>query len=156
MAISQRIEELGLHLPEPARPVAAYVPAVVHGGLCFTSGQLPFDQGRLLAEGMVGREVSLETAYAAARQAALNAVSAAALAVGGLDRLTGVVKVVGLVQSAPDFHQQPQVLNGASELLQAVFGEAGRHARTAVGVSALPLNAAVEVECIFSWDAHGH
>jgi enamine deaminase RidA (YjgF/YER057c/UK114 family) len=114
-----------------------------------TSGQLPFDQGQLIATGSVGQEVSVEVAYQAARQAALNALSVAAHAVGGLDRLARVVKVVGYIQSAPGFFGQPQVLNGASELLEAIFGDHGRHARSAVGCSALPLNAAVEVECIF-------
>ncbi|AEJ39743.1 endoribonuclease l-psp [Sulfobacillus acidophilus TPY] len=149
MSITVRLQELGITLPPPPKAVAAYVPAVVSGRLCFTSGQLPFADGRLLAEGRVGGEVTPEDAYQAARQAALNALSVAAQAAGGVDRLKRVVKVVGFVQSTDDFHGQPQVINGASELFESVFGEAGRHARSAVGTNALPLNAAVEVECIF-------
>jgi len=149
MSITVRLQALGITLPPPPKAVAAYVPAVVSGRLCFTSGQLPFADGRLLAEGRVGGEVTPEDAYQAARQAALNALSVAAEAAGGVDRLKRVVKVVGFVQSTDDFHGQPQVINGASELFESVFGEAGRHARSAVGTNALPLNAAVEVECIF-------
>ena len=151
--VSARLDALGITLPVAPAPVAVYVPARVVGDQCWTSGQLPSVEGRLVATGAVGAAVSVEDAAAAARECALNALAAAAAAVGGVDRLTGVLKVVGFVQSPPDFHAQPAVINGASELLQSVFGETGRHSRSAVGVSALPLDAPVEVEVIFSWRA---
>ncbi|MCY0907273.1 MAG: RidA family protein [Sulfobacillus thermosulfidooxidans] len=147
--LSERLAALGLVLPEPPKAVAAYVPAVVAGTFCFTSGQLPLHAGQLVAQGIVGQEVTVEQAQKAARQCALNAISVAAQAAGGLDRLAGVVKVVGFVQSATDFHDQPQVINGASWLFEEIFEAQGRHARSAVGTNALPLNASVEVECIF-------
>lgn len=145
----ERLNALGIVLPEPPAPQAVYVPARISGTFCFTAGQLPLSNGRLLASGKVGDAVTLESAQVAARQAALNAISVAAAASGGINRIVRVVKVVGFVQSAPGFFDQPKVVNGASELLESVFGEAGRHARSAVGVFSLPLNAAVEVECIF-------
>ncbi|PSR31764.1 MAG: hypothetical protein C7B43_00635 [Sulfobacillus benefaciens] len=147
--LSQRLKDLGIVLPPAPQALAAYVPAVVSGKWCWTSGQLPFRDGKLVAEGIVGMTVTMEQAQEAARQAALNAISVAAAAVGDLDRLEGVVKVVGYVQSSEKFHDQPQVINGASLILQEIFQEHGRHARSAVGTNALPLNAAVEVECIF-------
>ncbi|CAB1128710.1 YjgF_endoribonc domain-containing protein [Candidatus Hydrogenisulfobacillus filiaventi] len=150
---SARLQRMGLSLPAVPAPVAAYVPAVVAGNWCYTSGQLPFADGRLTAVGRVGAEVPLAEAYRAARQAALNALAAAAAAAGGLDRLVRVIKVTGFVQAAPGFTAEAQVVNGASELLGEVFGEAGRHARSAVGVLALPLNAAVEIECLFQVQA---
>lgn len=149
MGIEARLTELQLTLPPAPKAVAAYVPAVVIGNLCFTSGQLPFKEGSLVAEGRVGGGVDPELAYQAARQSALNAISVAADAAGGVERLKRVIKVVGFVQSAENFHGQPQVINGASEILESIFGENGRHARSAVGTNALPLDAAVEVECIF-------
>lgn len=149
MSISDRLNAMGIALPTPPTALAAYVPAVLSGAWCFTAGQLPLADGQLLATGRVGSEVDVDTAFRAARQCALNAISVAAALVGGVDRLVRVVKVVGFVQSADDFHGQPGVINGASELLQSVFGEFGRHARSAVGTNALPLNAAVEVEVIF-------
>ncbi|MCL6561619.1 MAG: RidA family protein [Firmicutes bacterium] len=148
-SVEERLQRLGIRLPEPPRAVGLYRPARVEGKWCYTSGQLPFVDGRLLYPGKVGREVSVAQAKEAARQAALGALSAAAQAAGGLDRLAAVVKVVGYVQSVEDFFEQPEVLNGASQLLGELFGEAGVHARSAVGVAALPLNAPVEVECIF-------
>lgn len=148
-ALSERLEELGIELPAPAAAVAAYVPALLDGDRVWTSGQLPFDHGQLRVKGAVGATVTIEEAYQEARQAALNAVAAAAARVGGVDRLAGVIKVVGFVQCGPDFHDQPRVINGASELLEQLFGEAGRHARSAVGAVALPLDAPVEVEVIF-------
>lgn len=148
-SISQRLEVLGITLPEPPKPVASYVPAVVSGGYCYTSGQLPFREGKLLAAGRVGDRVSVTEAQEAARQCCLNAIAVAAQAVGGVDRLGRVIKVVGFVQSSEDFHQQPQVINGASNLLQEIFGDQGLHARSAVGTNALPLDASVEVEMIF-------
>jgi enamine deaminase RidA (YjgF/YER057c/UK114 family) len=142
-----RLAELGLELPSVAKPVAAYVPAVRSGGLVFTSGQLPTVAGSLLATGLVGADVTPEQAHDLARTCALNAL-AAVDALVGLEAVTRVVKVVGFVASAPGFTGQPGVVNGASELLGAVFGEAGQHARSAVGVAVLPLDAPVEVELV--------
>lgn len=147
-SVSDRLVDLGLTLPGVAAPVAAYVPAVVSGDLVFTSGQLPFVAGTLEQTGKVGASVSPEDAQALARIAALNALAAAQSVIGSLDRVTSVVKVVGFVASAPDFTGQPAVINGASELLGQVFGEAGAHARSAVGVAVLPLDSPVEVELI--------
>jgi len=142
-----RLAELGLALPPVAAPVAAYVPAVRTGDLVWTSGQLPFVDGALPTTGRVGAEVSPETAAELARTCALNALAAVNELVG-LDAVRRVVKVVGFVASAPGFSGQPAVVNGASELLGAVFGPAGQHARSAVGVAALPLGAPVEVELV--------
>ncbi|WP_292830946.1 RidA family protein [Microbacterium sp.] len=153
-SISARLAELGIDLPPVVPPVAAYIPATVHGDLVYTSGQLPMIAGELPATGKVGDGHGLVPAPDAqvyARQSALNAIAAAAAAVGGVDRLTGVVKVVGFVASVPEFTGQPGVINGASELLGQVFGDAGRHARSAVGVPVLPLDSPVEVEVIFSF-----
>ena len=147
MSAYARLAELGLELPAVVPPVAAYVPAVQSGDLVFTSGQLPMTGGQLGAVGKVGALVSPEQAKELARVCALNAL-AAVDALVGLDRVQQVVKVVGFVASAPDFTGQPAVANGASELLGAVFGDAGAHARSAVGVAALPLDAPVEVELI--------
>jgi enamine deaminase RidA (YjgF/YER057c/UK114 family) len=144
----ERLAELGLSLPEVVKPLAAYVPAVRSGSLVFTSGQLPMVNGVLPQAGKVGAEVEPEAAYAMARQCALNALAAVKAEIGDLSLVVRVVKVVGFVASAPSFAGQPQVVNGASELLLAVFGEAGRHARSAVGVAALPLDAPVEVEIV--------
>jgi enamine deaminase RidA (YjgF/YER057c/UK114 family) len=150
-AIAARLAELGLELPEVAKPVAAYIPAVVTGNLVFVSGQLPFSGGALPATGKVGTDVSAEDAKTYARQCVLNGLAAAHSAIGSLDRITRVVKVVGFVASEPSFTGQPGVINGASELLGEIFGEPGRHARSAVGVAALPLDAPVEVEFIFEF-----
>ena len=143
-----RLAALGLTLPPVVSPVAAYVPAVVAGGFVYTSGQLPMVDGKLPAVGKVGAEVSGPDAAGMARTCALNALAAAAAAAGGLAAIRRIVKVTGFVASAPGFSGQPQVVNGASELLIEVFGEDGRHARSAVGVAELPLNAPVEVELI--------
>ncbi len=145
---AERLAELGLTLPPVVAPVAAYVPAVRTGGFVYTSGQLPMVDGKLAAVGKVGAEVSGTDAADMARTCALNALAAAASAAGGLDAIARIVKVTGFVASAPGFSGQPQVVNGASELLIEVFGEDGRHARSAVGVAELPLNAPVEVELI--------
>lgn len=142
-----RLAELGIELPAVAAPVAAYVPAIVDGGLVHTSGQLPFVDGALPAVGHVGAEVDPAEAYALARTATLNAL-AAVDAAAGLDRISRVVRVTGFVASAPGFHAQPGVVNGASELLGEIFGEAGAHARSAVGVAELPLNSPVEIELV--------
>ena len=146
--IEQRLIELGFPLPEVAKPVAAYVPAVVSGNLCFTSGQLPFVNGAMSATGKVGRDLTPEVAKDLARLCALNALAALKLAIGDLDRVTRIVKVVGFVSVVPEFTAIPGVMNGASEFLGEVFGEVGVHARSAVGVPALPLDSAVEVELI--------
>ena len=148
MSATARLAELGLTLPAVAAPVAAYVPAVRTGNLVWTSGQLPFVDGALPATGKVGAEVEAGRAQELARTCALNALAAIAAEIGDLDRVQRVVKVVGFVASAPSFFGQPGVVNGASELLASVFGDAGRHARSAVGVAALPLDAPVEVEVV--------
>jgi enamine deaminase RidA (YjgF/YER057c/UK114 family) len=145
---SERLAKLGVALPEVSSPLAAYVPAVRTGDLVFTSGQLPTTGGNLVAAGKVGAEVTVETAAACARVAALNGLAAAAAVAGGLDGIVRVIKVVVYVAGAADFVGQPQVGNGASDLLGAVFGDAGQHARSAVGVAALPLDAPVEVELV--------
>lgn len=149
MSTSQKLAELGIELPAVATPLGAYRPAVLDGELVLTSGQLPMVDGKLVATGIVGNECSPEDAAAAARVCALNALAAAAEAAGGVDKLVRVVKVTGFVASAATFNGQPVVLNGASEFFGEVFGEAGLHARSAVGVAALPANAPVEVEVIF-------
>ena len=147
MSASQRLAELGLTLPTVVKPLAAYVPAVRTGNLVYTAGQLPLTAGELAQTGKVGAEVTPVAAKAAARVCALNAL-AAIDALVGIDTVTRVVKVVGFVASAPGFNGQPGVVNGASEFLGEVFGDAGAHARSAVGVSELPLDAPVEVELI--------
>jgi enamine deaminase RidA (YjgF/YER057c/UK114 family) len=143
-----RLAELGLALPAVVPPAGAYVPAVQSGSLVFTSGQLPMVDGALPATGKVGADVAPDVAYELARQCAVNAL-AAVEALVGLGAVVRVVKVLGFVASSPDFAGQPGVVNGASELLGEVFGEAGRHARSAVGVAVLPLDAPVEVEVVF-------
>jgi enamine deaminase RidA (YjgF/YER057c/UK114 family) len=142
----ERLRQLGLELPEPARPVANYVPAVRAGKLVFVSGQLCLVKGEVTYRGKVGAELTVEQGYEAARLATLNALAVLRAELGDLDRVRRVVRVFGAVNSAPGFNRQPQVVNGASDLLVEVFGEAGRHARTAVGVSELPMDSAVEVE----------
>jgi enamine deaminase RidA (YjgF/YER057c/UK114 family) len=150
-SVEDRVAELGLALPAASKPVAAYIPAVVTGNLVFTSGQLPMVEGALTATGKVGAEVDADAAKAMAAQCVLNGLAAARSAIGSLDRITRVVKVVGFVASTPDFTGQPGVINGASELLAEIFGEAGTHARSAVGVAALPLDAPVEIEFLFEF-----
>jgi len=149
---SERLQALNLSLPTVAKPVGAYLPALRHGDLLFLSGQIPLRDGQVAWTGRVGGPGgrSLEDAQAAARQCALNAVAAAAEAAGGVDRLSRVVKVVVYVASNPGFTDQHKVANGASELLAELFGEAGRHARAAVGVAELPLNACVEIDVTFA------
>jgi enamine deaminase RidA (YjgF/YER057c/UK114 family) len=146
--IEDRLGELGLTLPEVTPPLAAYVPALRVGDLVWTSGQLPMVDGSLVATGKVGAEVDPEDAAGLARICALNALAAVKAEVGDLDEVTRVIKVVGYVASAPTFTGQPAVINGASQLLGEVFGDAGRHARSAVGVAVLPLDAPVEVELV--------
>ena len=144
--VESKLAELGLTLPEVVPPLASYVPAVASGEYVFTSGQLPMVNGKLGLTGKVGAEVTAEEAKAQARICALNALAAVKSVIGDLDRIEQVVKVVGFVASASDFAGQPGVVNGASELLGEVLGEAGVHARSAVGVAVLPLDAPVEVE----------
>ncbi|MGW2253506.1 RidA family protein [Kitasatospora sp. NPDC001660] len=144
--VESKLADLGLSLPPVAAPVAAYVPALRAGEFVFTSGQLPVVDGKLPSTGKVGAEVSPEEAKELARTCALNALAAIKSVIGDLDLIERVVKVVGFVASAPDFTGQPAVINGASELLGKVLGEAGVHARSAVGVAVLPLDAPVEVE----------
>ncbi len=151
--IDARLRELGIDIPEVATPVANYVPARTTGNLLYTAGQLPFVDGALVATGKVGAEVSVNQAVELARIATLNALAAAQSVLGSLDRITQVVKVNGFVASSPDFIQQPTVLNGASELLGEIFGEIGIHARAAVGVAVLPLDAPVELELIVEFSS---
>ncbi|MGK5631147.1 RidA family protein [Streptomyces sp. URMC 123] len=145
-AVEARLAELGLTLPEVVPPLASYAPAVRSGSYVYTAGQLPMVAGALPLTGKVGAEVSPEQAKELARTCALNALAAVKSVVGDLDRVARIVKVVGFVASAPDFTGQPGVINGASELLGEVFGDKGVHARSAVGVTVLPLDAPVEVE----------
>lgn len=147
MSVAARLAELGIELPEVVKPLASYVPAVRSGNLVYTAGQLPMQAGKLAGTGKVGTEVSPEEANALARVCALNALAAVDSLVG-IDAVTQVVKVVGFVACAPGFNGQPGVVNGASDLLAEVFGDRGAHARSAVGVSELPLNAPVEVELV--------
>jgi enamine deaminase RidA (YjgF/YER057c/UK114 family) len=146
--IEQKIIELGFSLPETAKPLAAYIPAVQSGNLVFTSGQLPMIEGSLAETGKVGGSVSPERAKELATVCALNALAAVKTVIGDLDKIKRIVKVVGFVSSTPEFSGQPGVVNGASEFLGAVFGDKGIHARSAVGVAVLPLDAPVEIELI--------
>ena len=143
---SKNLQGLGLRLPESAAPIGSYIPANRSGNLIFTSGQLPFREGKLTCTGKVPTDISVEQAAAAAEQAMLNALAAATKIAGGIDKITRVVRVCVYVNSAPTFIEQPKVANGASDLLGGIFGDAGRHVRSAVGVAELPLNAAVELE----------
>jgi enamine deaminase RidA (YjgF/YER057c/UK114 family) len=149
--LEERLAELGIVVPATSKPVAAYIPAVVSGNLVFTSGQLPMIDGVLPGMGKVGAEVEPDAAKAMARTCVLNGLAAARSAIGSLDRITRVVKVVGFVASDPSFTGQPGVINGASELLAEIFGDAGQHARSAVGVAVLPLDAPVEIEFVFEF-----
>jgi enamine deaminase RidA (YjgF/YER057c/UK114 family) len=144
----ERLADLGLSIPDVAKPVAAYVPAMRTGNYVYTSGQLPMRSGELITTGKVGAGVSPEEAFACAQQCALNGLAAVRSLVGDLSAVARVVKVVAFVASAPDFTGQAGVANGASELIGQAFGDAGRHARSAVGVAVLPLDAPVEVELI--------
>jgi enamine deaminase RidA (YjgF/YER057c/UK114 family) len=156
MSVSDTLARLGIDLPQVATPAGAYIPAKVHGDLVYTAGQIPFVSGVLPATGKVGDGhglVPATDAYDYAKLCALNAIAAAAHAVGGVDRLTGVLKVTGFVASVPGFTGQPGVINGASDLLGEVFGDTGRHARSAVGVAVLPLDSPVEVEVVFTHES---
>ena len=147
-AASVKLAALNLELPQVAKPLAAYVPAQKNGSQIRTSGQLPTRNGELLAKGKVGAEVSPEEAKELAKVAILNALAAAADIAGGIDNIAKIVHVTGFVASVPEFTGQPQVVNGASELLGEIFGEAGQHTRSAVGVAVLPIDAPVEIELI--------
>ncbi|HHV42953.1 MAG TPA: RidA family protein [Clostridiaceae bacterium] len=148
MNAEQRCEQLGIKLPEVSKPVASYVATVLSGNLLFVSGQLCTVAGEFKYKGKVGKEVSLDDACQAARASTINALATIKQEIGSLNKVKRVVKVVGFVASAPDFYDQPKVINGASDLLLEVFGEKGKHARSAVGVAALPFNVPVEVELI--------
>jgi enamine deaminase RidA (YjgF/YER057c/UK114 family) len=148
--IDARLAEIGLTLPPSVAPAANYVPYAVTGNLVFTSGQLPMQDGKLAAVGKVGAGLTIEQGYEAARLCGVNILSQLKAAVGGdLDRVVRCVKLLGFVNAAPEFGDQPKVINGASDLIVSVFGDAGRHARSAVGAGSLPFGAAVEVEAIF-------
>lgn len=144
----EKIVEAGYNLPEAPKPLAAYIPAAISGNLVFTSGQLPLVNGELKYTGKTGADISESDAKKAAEYAALNCLSVIKSVTGSLDKIEKIVKITVFVNSAPDFTNQPIVANGASDLLEKIFGEAGKHARSAVGVSGLPKNAAVEVEII--------
>jgi len=146
--VAARLQALGMSIPQVVAPVASYVPAVRTGSLVFTAGQLPFVDGQLTVTGRLGAEVGVEQAADLARICALNALAAVGTVVDSLDDVVRIVKVVGFVASTPDFFDQPTVVNGASDLLIAALGDAGRHARSAVGMAVLPRNAPVEVELI--------
>ena len=148
MKIEDRLTELGLSLPEVPAPVAAYVPAVRAGNWVYVSGQTPFRDGKLRVKGKVGKDVTLEDAYEEAKQCALNIMAAVKSVAGSLDNVERIVKLVGFVASMPDFTDAPKVVNGASELFVQVFGDKGKHARSAVGVASLPLDCCVEVEAV--------
>jgi enamine deaminase RidA (YjgF/YER057c/UK114 family) len=145
-AVEMKLNQLGLNLPDAPKPVAAYIPAKQTGNLVFTAGQLPMVNGELISKGLLGQDVETDEANKAARICTLNALAAIKGVIGDLDRIKQVVRVVGYVASVPTFTQQPAVVNGASELLLEIFGENGKHARSAVGMAVLPLNASVEIE----------
>jgi enamine deaminase RidA (YjgF/YER057c/UK114 family) len=144
--VEDRIKSLGLVLPEVPAPLAAYIPAKKTGQVIFTAGQLPLLKGELICKGLLGQDVDIEQAYQAARICTLNALAAIKGLVKDLDQIVQVVRVVGYVASTSTFTQQPAIVNGASELLLEIFGEVGKHARSALGVASLPLNASVEIE----------
>jgi len=144
--IEQQINRLGIVLPDAPKPVAAYIPAKQTGNLVFTAGQLPMVNGELISKGLLGQDVEIDEANKSARMCTLNALAAIKGVIGDLDRIKQIVRVVGYVASVPTFTQQPAVVNGASELLLEIFGENGKHARSAVGMAVLPLNASVEIE----------
>ena len=144
--IELKLKELKLQIPDVPKPVAAYIPAKQTGNLVFTAGQLPMVNGELISKGLLGQDVDIDEANKAARICTLNALAAIKGVIGDLDRIKQIVRVVGYVASIPTFTQQPAVVNGASEILLEIFGENGKHARSAVGMAVLPLNASVEIE----------
>lgn len=147
--VETRLKELGIVVPAVVPPVANYVPGVITGNLLFTAGQLPMQDGKLTAAGKVGGEISVEAAAAAAQLCALNVLAVAKASLGSLERIKRLVKVVGFINGVPEFADHAKVMNGASDFFVSVLGEAGKHARSSVGMGSLPLNAAVEVEAIF-------
>ena len=150
--VEEKLVSVGVVVPDVPLPLAAYVPGLISGNMVYTSGQLPMVNGQLAFNGRLGENASVEDGYAAAKQCACNCLGVVKALIGDLDRVKRVVKVVGFVNSTADFEAQPKVINGASELLQTAFGEAGAHARSAVGVAALPLGAMCEVEIIVEFD----
>ena len=147
--VEARLQELGIEVPEAAAPVANYLGYVVTGNLCFTAGQVTLKDGGFVYQGKLGAEISVDDGYQAARLCAINIIAQLKAACGGdLDRVKRIVKLVGFVNSTPDFTDQPKVINGASDLMVEVFGEAGKHARSAVSAGSLPISVAVEVECV--------
>lgn len=148
MGIQERLEALGIEIPEPQAPLASYVPGLRCGNMVYVSGQLPTEYGKLKYEGALGRDVDIQTGYAAARLAAVNLIGVLKYLMVDLEKVEQIVKITGYVQSADGFASQPQVINGASDLLEEVFGAKGKHARVAVGVNSLPLNAPCEIELI--------
>jgi len=148
LSIEARLKELGIAIPEAAKPIAAYVPGMVAGNLLFISGQLPLAEGKLVLTGKLGRDLPISEGRTAARQSAINCLAVLKNHISNWEQVLQIVKITGYVQSADDFYDQAQVVNGASELLQEIFGEKGRHARAAVGVNTLPLNAPCEIEMI--------
>ena len=148
MSAEQKLVELGLTLPKPPKPVANYVTAVKTGNLLFVSGHGPYDDGKIKVSGKVGRELTIEEGYQVARNVALNCLASVKAAIGNLDEVTRVVKLLGMVNCDEDFKAQPNVINGCSDLLVDIFGEAGKHARSAVGMQALPNQIPVEIEMI--------
>jgi len=148
----QNMQSLGYKLPEVAQPAGSYLPAITSGNLVFTAGQIPLVEGKLAATGKVGAEIEFEQAQELARICILNGLAAVKSEIGDLQRIKKIVKIVGFVSSDPAFTQQPQVINGASDLLAEIFGEVGRHARSAVGVAVLPLDVPVEIELIVEFD----
>jgi enamine deaminase RidA (YjgF/YER057c/UK114 family) len=147
--IEKRLSELGITLPKVSIPIASYIPAIKVSNLIFTSGQLPFIDGEITCTGLVGRDVEVEAASNAARVCTINALAAIREIIIDLDRIKQVVKITGFVAGAPTFTQQPAVINGSSNLILEIFGEKGKHTRSAVGMSSLPLNSSVEIEFIF-------
>lgn len=148
MSFEAKVQELGLTIPTPAKPLAAYIPAIKSGNLVFVSGQLPSQNGQILYKGLLGKDVTVEQGYEAARACAINCLGAVKALVGSLDNIEQIVKVTGFVAGTADFIDHPKVVNGASELMQQIFGDKGAHARAAVGMSNLPLGVPVEVEMI--------
>ena len=152
MGVLDRLAEIGLNVPVLPKPAGAYVPAVMTGNLCYSSGQTGTVDGRLLYTGRLGAEITLEDGYKSAQLAMLNVLAELQWALGDLDRITRVVKLTGFVASAPGFGQQPKVVNGASELLERILGERGKHARSAVGAAELPFGAPVEIEVVVEFN----
>jgi len=152
MRIEKRLEELGISLPEAHKPRANFVPAVKSGNLLFVSGHLPYDDGKTIISGKLGRELSIEQGYETARNVAVNCLASVKVTLGDLDKVRRVVKILGMVNCTEDFKDQPKVINGASDLLVDVFREVGKHARAAVGMQSLPNGVPVEIEMILEVD----